>query len=91
MDVRNLKVGQVVTVIFSVGPAHPIHNVPTRAIITRIGGYNGRCVECTTVEPVHHPEDPEGISVFDKDWNFLHFKTRPAFDEVWCGWIDSIV
>lgn len=87
----NVKVGDKVTVIFSVGVAHPLYNIPTEAVVTRIGGYNGKCIECKTLKPVHHDENPEGIFVFDKNWNFLRYETSKAYDEIWEGWIEKIV
>jgi len=87
----NVKVGDKVTAIFSVGVAHPLYNIPTEAVVTRIGGYNGKCIECKTLKPVHHPENPEGIFVFDKNWNFLRYETTKAYDEIWEGWIEKIV
>lgn len=88
----SVKVGDVVNVIFSVGVVHPLYNKAVKARITIAGGgYNGKCIEAETIEPVHHPENPKGILVFDKNWNFSRYKTSPAFDEVWCGWVEKII
>lgn len=87
----NVKVGEVVNVVFSTGGKHPLSNKVVPARITLIGGYNGKCIEAETLEPVHHPEDPKGILVFDKNWNFSHYKTRPAYDKVWKGWVDKVI
>jgi len=88
---KNVKVGDKVTVIFSVGVAHPLYNIPTEAEVTCIGGYNGKCIECKTLKPVHHRENPEGIHIYDKNWNFLRYETKEAYDEIWEGWIEKIV
>ena len=88
---ENVKVGDVVTVIFSTGPAHPLYKKPTLARINGIGGYNGKCVSAETLEPVYHPEDPEGLLVFDDNANFLRYEVRPAFEKIWDGWVEEIV
>jgi hypothetical protein len=87
----SVKVGDVVNVMFCTGGSHPLANKVVPARITMIGGYNGKCIEAETLEQVHHPEDPEGILVFDKNGNFLRYKVRPAFDEVWKGWVEKVV
>lgn len=87
---RNVKVGDVVTVIFATGPAHPLYNKPTRARINGIGGYNGKCISAVTLVPVHHPADPKGIFVYDENDNFLRYEMRPAFDKIWEGWVERI-
>ena len=87
----NVKIGDVVNVIFSVGVAHPLYKKVVKAKITRIGGYNGKCIEAETLETVHHPENPVGIFVYDKNWNFIGYKTAPAYDEIWNGWVDEII
>ena len=88
---ENVKVGDIVTVIFSTGTAHPLYKKPTLARINGIGGYNGKCVSAVTLEPVYYPEDPKGILVFDKNGNFLQYKVRPAFEKIWDGWVEDIV
>lgn len=88
---ENVKVGDVVKVIFSTGPAHPLYKKPTLARINGIGGYNGKCVSAVTLKPVYHPEDPKGIRVFDNDGNFIRYEVRPAFEKIWDGWVEEIV
>lgn len=87
----NVKVGDLVNVIFSVGVAHPLYNKPVKAKITGIGGYNGKCILCETIEPVHHDENPHGILRYDKYDRFIGYETTPAYDEIWEGWIEKIV
>ena len=87
----NVKVGARVTVIFSVGVAHPLYNVPTEAEVINIGGYNGRCILCKTLKPFHYEENPHGILRYDKYDRFIGYETTPAYDEIWEGWIEKIV
>lgn len=79
-------------VIFSVGPAHPLYNQPVDAYIEHENcGFDGRRVLARTVEPVYYPEDPEGLFVYDKDWNFKGYKTRPAYSKVWSGYVEQVL
>jgi hypothetical protein len=87
----NVKVGEVVNVVFSTGDKHPLSNKVVPARITLIGGYNGKCIEAETLKPVHHPEDPKGILVFNKNGKFLRYEVRPAYDKVWKGWVDKVI
>ena len=87
----SVKVGDLVNVIFSVGVAHPLYNKVVKARVTMIGGYNGKCIEAETIEPVHHDENPHGILCYDKYYRFIGYETTPAYDEVWNGWIEKIV
>lgn len=87
----NVKVGDVVNVVFNTGVEHPLANKVVAARITMIGGYNGKCIEAETLELVHHPENPEGTLVFDNDFNFVGYETTPAYDEIWKGWVEKIV
>lgn len=74
-------------VIFTFGPAHPLYNKVVDAYIeTEHGGYDGRRVHAHTVEPVFFPEDPEGIFLYDKDWNHIGYRTSPAFSKVVSGY-----
>lgn len=75
---------------FSLGEAHPLYGKFVLAEVKTGLGYNGRCIEGTTCEPVHYPADPEGIFVFDKKDRFVRCETRPAYDEVWTGWVDAL-
>lgn len=78
-------------VMFSFGPKHPLHNKVVDAYIeTEHGGYDGRRVYAHTVEPIYFPEDPEGILVFDKDWNHIGYKTRAAYSQVVEGYVKLI-
>ena len=88
---KDVKKGDKVTVVFSVGPAHPIYNKEVEAIIDCIGGYDGRRVFAHTVEEVHHPADPEGILVYGKDGKFLGYEEREAYDEIWEGYVERII
>jgi hypothetical protein len=90
-NMKNVKVGDIVDVIFSVGVAHPLYNKVVKARVTMIGGYNGKCIEASTIELVHHNEDPKGIHIYDKNWNFVGYETKPAYDEIWIGWIDKVI
>jgi len=78
------------TVIFSVGEKHPLYQKPVQAVIeSRYCGYDGRQVYAHTSEPVHYPADPEGIMVFETGTDrFLRYKERPAYDEVYSGYVD---
>lgn len=88
---KDIKQFPIKKVIFSVGVAHPLYNKPVNAYIeSERCGYNGKCVFAHTVEPVYYPEDPKGIFVYDKDWNFLHYKTSPARSEVWHGFCQIV-
>lgn len=88
---KNVKVGDIVNVLFSVGYAHPLTNKVVKAEIIHIGGYNGKCIEAKTLELVHHPENPQGILCYDKYGKFLGFKTAPAYDEFWTGWVKEVI
>ena len=68
---KDVKKGEKVTVVFSVGVAHPIYNKEVEAVIDFVGGYDGRQIHAHTVEAVHHPENPEGILVYGKNGKFL--------------------
>lgn len=89
MNMKEVKVGDKVRVIFSVGIAHPLYNKVVDAEITMIGGYNGKCIEAKTIEPVHHPEDPEGIFVY-KNNKLVGCKARSAFDAIHTGWVEEV-
>ena len=79
-------------VIFSTGVAHPLYKKEVVAIIeTETGGYNRRGIFAKTIEPVHYDEVPEGILVFDKRGRIIRRETRPAYSEVWAGWVEKIV
>lgn len=79
-------------VIFSVGVKHPLYNkVVDATIITRSGGYNGKCIEAVTNEKVYHPKDEKGIFVFDNYGNITGYKEREAFSEKWEGFVERIV
>ena len=79
-------------VIFNVGVSHPLYNKVVEAkIITRSGGYNGRCIEAETIKEVYHPSDPKGIICFDKNYNIIGYKEREAFSKIWRGWVKEIV
>lgn len=88
---KDVKKGDKVTVVFSVGPAHPIYNKEVEAIIDFVGGYDGRQIHAHTVEEVHHPADPEGILVYGKNGKFLGYKEREAYDEIWEGYVEKII
>lgn len=82
---------EIKTVIFSVGIAHPLYNKPVKAkILSRTSGYNGRCIVGETVEPVHYPEDPEGILIYSRG-KFVGYKTKPSHDDIWNGWVEKIL
>lgn len=74
---------------FCVGNAHPLFGRFVLADVKFGLGYNGKCVEATTCDPVHYPEDPEGLFVYEDD-KFSHYETRPAYDEVWTGWVEAL-
>lgn len=79
-------------VIFSVGVKHPLYDkVVDATIITRSGGYNGKCIEAITNEEVYHPKDEKGIFVFDNYGNITGYKEREAFSEKWQGLVLRIV
>ena len=79
-------------VIFSVGVKHPLYNKVVEAtIITRSGGYNGKCIEAITNEEVYHPSDPQGIFVMNKCGDIVGYKERAAYSEKWQGWVEKIV
>jgi hypothetical protein len=79
-------------VIFSVGVKHPLYNkVVDATIITRNGGYNGKCIEAITNEEVYHPKDEKGIFVMNKCGDIVGYKERAAFSEKWQGWVEEIV
>ena len=86
-----IKKGEKVTVVFSVGVEHPLYKKEVEAIVDFIGGYDGKQIHCHTVEPVHYPEDPKGIYVYDRNDNFIGYKNREAYDEIWEGYIDELV
>ena len=88
---KNVKNGDKVTVVFSVGPAHPIYNKEVEAIVDFVGGYDGRQIFARTVEKVHHPADPEGIFVYSKNGKFLGYKEREAYDEIWEGYVERVI
>lgn len=88
---KDVKKGDKVTVVFSVGPAHPIYNKEVEAIIDFVGGYDGRQIHAHTVEEVHHPADPEGIYCYNKQGKFIGYKERPAYDEIWEGYVEKII
>ena len=90
-SLKNIKKGDVVKVIFSVGPKHPIYNKEVDAVIDFIGGYDGHQVHAHTVEPVHHPADPEGIYCYTDDGKFIGFKERAAYDEIWEGYVEQVI
>ena len=79
-------------VIFSVGIKHPLYNKVVEAtIITRSGGYNGKCIEAITNEEVYHPKDEKGIFVMNKCGDIVGYKARAAYSEKWQGWVEEIV
>ena len=79
-------------VIFSVGVKHPLYNKVVEAtIITRSGGYNGKCIEAITNEEVYHPSDSQGIFVMNKYGDIVGYKEREAYSEKWQGWVQEIV
>ena len=79
-------------VIFSVGVKHPLYNkVVDATIITRNGGYNGKCIEAITKDEVYHPSDPQGIFVMNKCGDIVGYKERAAYSEKWQGWVEEIV
>lgn len=79
-------------VIFNVGVAHPLFNKVVEAeIITRSGGYNGRCIEAITKEEVFFPSDPQGIFVMNQYGDIVGYKERPEYKEKWEGWVKKIV
>lgn len=83
--------GTIKLVIFSVGVKHPLYNTPVQArIINSHCGYNGRCILAETVEPVHYPEDPEGLLIFSKG-KFVGYETRAAFDKIWNGYVEKVL
>lgn len=85
---KNLPIKKV---IFSVGIAHPLYNKSVDAYIESENcGYDRRRIYAHTVEPVHYPEDPQGLLVYKGD-KFIGYKTKPAYSEVWQGYVDKIV
>lgn len=54
---KDVKKGEKVTVVFNVGPAHPLHQKEIEAIVDFVGGYDGRQIHAHTVEEVHHPAE----------------------------------
>lgn len=91
-SVKNIKKGDRVKVIFSVGPAHPIYKTEVEAIIECVnGGYDGRQVYAHTVEPVYHPADPKGLLCYSKNGKFLGYEERPAYSKVWEGYVECVI
>lgn len=88
---KDVKKGDKVTVVFSVGPAHPIYNKEVEAVIDFVGGYDGRQIHAHTVEEVHHPADPKGILVYGKNRRFLGYKERAAYDKIWEGYVEQVI
>lgn len=88
---KDVKKGDKVTVVFSVGVAHPIYNQEVEAIVDFVGGYDGRRVHAYTVAPVHHPADPEGIYCYNEQGEFIGYKERPAYDAIWEGYVEKII
>ena len=88
----NVKVGDVVNVVFKTGPAHPLFDkvVPARINEVNAGCY-GDGIWAETLEPVYHPEDPKGIHVFDNKGKYLRSEFRPAFEKIWEGWVDKVI
>lgn len=79
-------------VIFNVGVKHPLYNKVVEAtIITRSGGYNGKCIEAITNEEVYHPSDPQGVFVMNEYGDIIAYKERAAFSKKWQGWVKEIV
>lgn len=79
-------------VIFSVGVNHPLYNKVVEVnIITKNGGYNGRCIYAETVEEVYYPTDPQGILLFDKNDNLIGYKERKAYSKKWDGWVEKVI
>lgn len=79
-------------VIFNVGVKHPLYDKVVEAtIITRSGGYNGKCIQAITTEEVFYPSDPKGIFVMNKYGDIIGYKTRAAYSEKWQGWVQKIV
>lgn len=88
----SVKVGDVVNVVFKTGPAHPLFDKVVPARIKEVNaGYYGDGIWAETLEPVHHPEDPEGIHVFDDNGKYLRSEFRPAFEKICDGWVEKIV
>ena len=88
-DLTNVKPGDIRSVRFSTGVDHPIHNKYVPAIITHVhAGYDGNHIDAKTLNPVHWPEAPDGLITCDRQGN-PKFSTRPAFDEVWEGWVET--
>lgn len=87
---KNVKKGDKLMVVFSVGAAHPIYNTPVEAIVDFVGGYNGKQIHAHTVNPVHHPENPKGLLVYNEGC-FVGYETKPAYDQIWEGYIEKIV
>lgn len=88
---KKVKVGDRIKAVFSVGVKHPLYNVPVDAKVYAIGGYTGNGILAKTINPVHYPENPEGILCFDENGKFSHYESTPAYDEIWDGWVDKIV
>lgn len=79
-------------VIFSVGVEHPLYNkVVEASIITRSGGYNGKCIEAITNEEVYYPSDAKGIFVMNEYGDIIGYKEKKAYSEKWQGWVQEIV
>lgn len=79
-------------VIFSVGVAHPLYEKAVMAeIISSSCGYDGKQIYAKTVEEVYYPEDKKGILVYDKKGKFIGYEVRPAFSEIWEGYVESVV
>lgn len=79
-------------VIFIVGVNHPLFNKPVRAeIIPEKCGFNGKRIYARTIKPVHYRKNPKGILCYDKDHRFIGYKSTPAYDEIWEGYVESIV
>lgn len=88
---KNVKKGDKVTVVFSVGPAHPIYNKEVEAIVDFVGGYDGRQIHAHTVKEVHHPVNPKGTLVYSKNGRFLGYEETAAYDEVWEGYVERVI
>lgn len=88
---RKVKKGDIVNVVFSVGVKHPLYEKPVSAKLDAVGtGYDGFRIYATTIDKVHHPEDPEGILEY-KHGKFVGYSTRPAYDKYHSGYIEKII
>ena len=86
-DLTNVKVGDIRSVQFDLGPKHPLYKKYVPAVITIVnGGYDGKGISAKTLNPFIWPEDPEG-SWWEDSCGKIHYETVPAHEATHEGWV----